>query len=107
MLLELLKQQDLPAKEGAPIEKWTPFHQFRLDTYRRVLRQTTTIHAFCEYRERQRNAQQGEAPTIFELAEILDRPEQKTPEVDKVNPSIMPTLEPRLKPITTETLPRK
>jgi 1-deoxy-D-xylulose 5-phosphate reductoisomerase len=78
-----------------------------LDTYERVLKRTAAIHAICEFRERQRNLQLGEPPTISELAEILDRPEQKTPEVDKVNPSIMPTLEPRLKPITTETLPHK
>jgi 1-deoxy-D-xylulose 5-phosphate reductoisomerase len=75
--------------------------------YRRVLSNAATIHAICEFRERQRNAQLGEPPTISELAEILDRPEQKTPEADKVNLSATATLEPRLEPITTDFLPQK
>jgi 1-deoxy-D-xylulose 5-phosphate reductoisomerase len=65
------------------------------------------IHAFCEYRERQRNAQLGEAPTIFELAEILSTPEQKNPEVDKVSFSPTPAITPQLDPITTDFLPHK
>jgi 1-deoxy-D-xylulose 5-phosphate reductoisomerase len=75
--------------------------------YRTVLAETDTIHAFCEFRQRQRNAQLGEAPTISELAEIINKPEQKNPEVDMVNLSATPTLEPRLKPITTDFLPQK
>jgi 1-deoxy-D-xylulose 5-phosphate reductoisomerase len=104
LLLTLLKQQDLTPQDGAPIERWTPLHQLRLDTYKKVLRQEDSIHAFCEYRERQRNAQLGEPPTISELAEILDGTEQKNPEADKVSFSATPTLEPRLEPITTDFL---
>ncbi len=87
--------------------KFTDSHQRRLDMYRTVLAETDTIHAFCEFRQRQRNAQLGEAPTISELAEIINKPEQKNPEVDMVNLSATPTLEPRLKPITTDFLPQK
>jgi 1-deoxy-D-xylulose 5-phosphate reductoisomerase len=65
------------------------------------------IHAFCEYRERERNAQLGEAPTIFELAEILSTPEQMNPGADKVPFSATPTITPQLEPITTDFLPHK
>ncbi len=107
-LLRLLDHQRLEAKEGAPIEKWTPLHQARLDTYERVLKRTAAIHAVCEFRERQRNLQLGEAPTISELAEILSAPEQKNPEVaDKVSFSPTPTITPQLDPITTDSLPHK
>jgi 1-deoxy-D-xylulose 5-phosphate reductoisomerase len=75
--------------------------------YRRVLSNAATIHAICEFRERQRNAQLGEPPTISELAEILDRPEQKNPEVDKANLSVTPTITPQLEPITTDSLLHK
>jgi hypothetical protein len=106
-LSTLLEQQNVPAQEGAPIEKWTPLHELRLNTYRNVLRQPDTIHAFCEFRERQRNAQLGEPPTISELGEILSTPEQKNPEVDKVSFSATPTITPQLDPITTDFLPHK
>jgi 1-deoxy-D-xylulose 5-phosphate reductoisomerase len=106
-LLTLLNQQELTPKEGAPIERWTPLHQLELDTYKQVLRQQDSIHAFCEYRERQRNAKLGEPPTIFELAEILNTPEQKNPEVDKVSFSPTPTITPQLDPITTDFLPHR
>ncbi len=105
-LLRLLDHQRLEAKEGAPIEKWTPLHQARLQTYERVLKRTAAIHAVCEFRERQRNLQLGEAPTISELAEILSTPEQN-PEVDKANLSVTPTITPQLEPITTDSLLHK
>jgi hypothetical protein len=107
LLSTLLEQQNVQAQEGAPIEKWTPLHQLRLDAYKRVLRQPDTIHAFCEYRERQRNAQLGEPPTISELAEILDNPEQKNPEVDKVSFSETPAITRQVEPITTDFLPHR
>jgi 1-deoxy-D-xylulose 5-phosphate reductoisomerase len=78
-----------------------------LDTYERVLKRTAAIHAVCEFRERQRNLQLGEPPTISELAEILSTPEQKSPEVDKVSFSPTPTIEPKLEPIITDSLPHK
>ncbi len=107
LLSILLNDQQRQAEEGAPVEKWTPLHHIRLETYRTVLRQTDTIHAFCEFRERQRNAQLGEPPTISELGEILNRPEQKNPEANKVNLSATPTITPQLEPITTELLPHR
>ncbi len=87
--------------------KFTDSHERRLDMYRTVLAETDTIHAFCEFRQRQRNAQLGEAPTISELAEILTASPGKSPEADKVSFSPTPAITPRREPFTFDFLPHK
>jgi hypothetical protein len=63
------------------IEKWSEIHQAQFLACISILQNETITHAVCEVRERKRNSTLGLLPTISELAEIINQPEVKQPEL--------------------------
>ncbi len=85
LLKTILDDQHLVGKESpnrAPVEKWTPMHQERFESYITVLQHPEVAHAVCEARERKRNSSLGLPPTVSELAELITKPEQEVVNVE-------------------------
>jgi hypothetical protein len=63
------------------IETWSEIHEAQYKTCKDILTNINETHAICEVRERKRNSVLGLLPTTSELAEILNQPKPKQPEM--------------------------